>query len=77
MMRSISYSRYFSTATPTQTGSTAKPIGLMTSLTARSQARPDDEISRRPSLRPSSQDHERLAIYHELTAPPDCTEVPQ
>ena len=37
MILSIAYSRYFSTATPTQTGSTAKPTGLMTSLTARSQ----------------------------------------
>ena len=38
MILSIAYSRYFSTATPVQNGSTAKPSGLMTSLTARSQA---------------------------------------
>ena len=37
MILSIAYSRYFSTATPVQNGSTAKPSGLMTSLTARSQ----------------------------------------
>ncbi|MGH3213105.1 MAG: hypothetical protein ACRDL9_00800 [Trebonia sp.] len=37
MILSIEYSRYFSTATPVQNGSTAKPSGLMTSLTARSQ----------------------------------------
>jgi hypothetical protein len=38
MILSIAYSRYFSTATPVQNGSTAKPSGLMTSLTAMSQA---------------------------------------
>ena len=45
MMRSISYSRYFSTATPTQTGSTAKPTGTMPLLTARSKPKDPPETS--------------------------------
>jgi len=38
MIRSIAYSRYFSTATPMQTGSSAKPRGVMTPLDAWSKA---------------------------------------